>query len=40
MVEMELVKIMVDVKTPKWTLYLDMSGSEILDLTPRFFHGI
>ena len=38
MVVMELVRILVDVvKTPIRTMYLDMSGSENLYLTPWFF---
>ena len=37
MVEMELVRKLVDVKTPIRTMYLDMSGSENFDLTPLFF---
>ena len=34
MVELELVRKLIDVKTPIWTLYLDMCGCENFDLTP------
>ena len=34
MVELELVRKLIDVRTPIRTLYLDMCGSENFDLTP------
>ena len=34
MVELELVRKLIDMKTPIWTLNLDMCGSEKFDLTP------
>ena len=37
MVIMELVRMLVDVKTPTRTMYLDTCGSENFDLTPWFF---